>query len=164
MGSNTWKVLMIKFKLNQHSVFLFFSFNTLSKCVGNWHELGWDFAVKSKKHLIAYVIFHRFVCFQRNSGKGSPNVSLWLAYCAFHAGEYKRAMHEYEAMRDEGMKGWSNAAIRDTLMNLACCYFYLGMYTESEKVGSRLKNECHKDKIVKIVFCLKSSIYGLVVF
>ena len=73
--------------------------------------------------------------FQRNSGKGSPNVSLWLAYCAFHVGEYKRAMHEYEAMRDEGMKGWSSAAIRDTLMNLACCYFYLGMYAESEKVS-----------------------------
>jgi len=71
--------------------------------------------------------------FQRNSGKGSPNVSLWLAYCAFHAGEYKRSMHEYEAMRDEGMKGWSPTAVRDTLMNLACCYFYLGMYTESEK-------------------------------
>ena len=73
--------------------------------------------------------------FQRNSGKGSANVNLWLAYSAFHAGEYKRAMHEYEAMRDEGMKGWSKAAIRDTLINLACCYFYLGMYTESEKVG-----------------------------
>ena len=72
--------------------------------------------------------------FQRNSGKGSANVSLWLAYCAFHAGEYKRAMHEYEAMRDEGMKGWSNAAVRVTLINLACCYFYLGMYTDSEKV------------------------------
>ena len=72
--------------------------------------------------------------FQRNSGKGSPNVSLWLAYCAFHAGEYKRSMHEYEAMRDEGMKGWSPTAVRDTLMNLACCYFYLGMYKESEEV------------------------------
>ena len=72
--------------------------------------------------------------FQRNSGKGSPNVSLWLAYCAFHAGEYKRSMQEYEAMRDEGMKGWSPAATRDTLMNLACCYFYLGMYSESDKV------------------------------
>ena len=76
--------------------------------------------------------------FQRNSGKGSANVNLWLAYSAFHAGEYKRAMHEYEAMRDEGMKGWSKAAIRDTLMNLACCYFYLGMYAESEKVRCSL--------------------------
>ena len=78
MGSNTWKVLMIKFKLNQHSVFLFFQ-HFVKVRIGNWHELGWDFAVKSKKHLIAYVIFHRFVCFQRNSGNSlSPWVSPYL--------------------------------------------------------------------------------------
>ena len=32
------------------------------------------------------------------SGKGSDEVDLWLGYCAFHCGDYKRAMLEYEAL------------------------------------------------------------------
>ena len=31
-------------------------------------------------------------------GKGSDEVDLWLGYCAFHCGDYKRAMLEYEAL------------------------------------------------------------------
>jgi len=30
--------------------------------------------------------------FERNSGKGGEENSLWTAYCAFHLGEYKQAM------------------------------------------------------------------------
>ena len=36
--------------------------------------------------------------FNRNSGRGSETVDLWLGYCAFHMGDYKRAMLEYEAL------------------------------------------------------------------
>ena len=28
--------------------------------------------------------------FNRNSGKGNETLDMWLGYCAFHAGDYKR--------------------------------------------------------------------------
>ena len=36
--------------------------------------------------------------FHRNSGKGGDMVDSWLGYCAFHAGDYKRSMLEYDAL------------------------------------------------------------------
>ena len=66
--------------------------------------------------------------FERNSGKAGKDVSLWLAYSAFHAGDYKRALLEYEALKDDGAYDKD-----EVLINLACTYFYLGMYTESDR-------------------------------
>jgi intraflagellar transport protein 56 len=36
--------------------------------------------------------------FNRNSGKGSEELDMWLGYAAFHAADYKRAMLEFEAL------------------------------------------------------------------
>ena len=36
--------------------------------------------------------------FNRHSGGGGDDVDMWLGYCAFHMGDYKRAMLEYEAL------------------------------------------------------------------
>lgn len=30
--------------------------------------------------------------FNRNSGKGNDETDLWIAYCAFNLGDYKRSM------------------------------------------------------------------------
>ena len=30
--------------------------------------------------------------FNRNNGKQDEDTDMWIAYCAFHLGEYKRAM------------------------------------------------------------------------
>jgi len=30
--------------------------------------------------------------FNRNSGRGNDESDLWIAYCAFHLGDYKRSM------------------------------------------------------------------------
>ena len=30
--------------------------------------------------------------FNRNSGKSSEEISMWIAYAAFHLGDYKKAM------------------------------------------------------------------------
>nr|CAG4643889.1 EOG090X04LA [Lepidurus arcticus] len=66
--------------------------------------------------------------FERSSGTGSLNSDLWLAYSAFHLGDYKRALLEYEGLAHK---------LKDSdlqlFVNIACCYFYLGMYTESQQ-------------------------------
>lgn len=36
--------------------------------------------------------------FTRNSGKPKLETDMWIAYCAFHLGNYKRAMEEYETI------------------------------------------------------------------
>ena len=36
--------------------------------------------------------------FNRSSNKGGEEVDMWLGYAAFHAGDYKRAMLEFEAL------------------------------------------------------------------
>ncbi|XP_064640479.1 intraflagellar transport protein 56-like isoform X6 [Lineus longissimus] len=77
--------------------------------------------------------------FNRNSGKGNDETDLWIAYCAFHLGDYKRAMEEYERLtRRDGCHP-------DVWTNLGCCYFFLGMYPEADEAGakapkSRLQN------------------------
>ncbi|XP_032665164.1 intraflagellar transport protein 56 isoform X1 [Odontomachus brunneus] len=63
-----------------------------------------------------------------NSSTGSSLESdLWIGYCAFHLGDYKRAVTVYENLRKKDYMP------PDVLTNLACCYFYLGMYPESQQ-------------------------------
>ena len=72
--------------------------------------------------------FYSLLDFERNSGKSDKSVNLWLGYCAFHAGDHKRALLEYEAIKDE--PGYNKNEI---LVNLACTYFFLGMYSDADK-------------------------------
>lgn len=69
--------------------------------------------------------------FNRHSGGGGDDVDMWLGYCAFHLGDYKRAMLEYEALTH------SKSPPKSVWINLAVCYFYLGMYKESEKMAEK---------------------------
>eukprot|EP01028_Stygiella_incarcerata_P004741 TRINITY_DN2060_c0_g1_i1.p1 TRINITY_DN2060_c0_g1~~TRINITY_DN2060_c0_g1_i1.p1 ORF type:complete len:554 (+),score=117.21 TRINITY_DN2060_c0_g1_i1:117-1778(+) len=53
--------------------------------------------------------------------------SPWLAFCAFHLGDYKRASDIYlEMLKDTDC----SPTVR---IYLACCYFYLGYYDEAER-------------------------------
>lgn len=77
--------------------------------------------------------------FNRNSGKASEETNLWIAYTAFHLGDYKKSMEEYLALTK------SEACHPDVWVNLACCYFFLGMYKEGDEMAlkgpkSRLQN------------------------
>ena len=69
--------------------------------------------------------------FNRHGGKGGDEADMWLGYCAFHMGDYKRAMLEYEALTH------AKSPPKAVWINLAVCYFYLGMYTESEKMAEK---------------------------
>ncbi|XP_071568504.1 intraflagellar transport protein 56 isoform X2 [Temnothorax nylanderi] len=51
-----------------------------------------------------------------------------MGYCSFHLGDYKRAATVYENLRKK------DHVPPDVPTNLACCYFYLGMYPESQKI------------------------------
>lgn len=65
--------------------------------------------------------------FNRNHGKSDDMTDLWIAYTAFHLGDYKRAMEEYEALTQKG------GATGDVYSFLACCYFFLGMYKQADE-------------------------------
>lgn len=66
--------------------------------------------------------------FDQSSGKGTEMTNLWLGYCAFHLGDYQKALSIYQAL------GRSKTPPEDLASNLACVYFFLGMYPQSEKV------------------------------
>lgn len=62
-----------------------------------------------------------------------------MAYCCFHKGDYKRALTLYEHGNSV------HPECKHLMVNLACCYFYLGMYNHSRDVlsaasASGLKN------------------------
>lgn len=53
---------------------------------------------------------------------------MWIGFCAFHMGDYKKAMQVYENVMNKPTKPAEVATF------LACCYFFLGMYPEADKV------------------------------
>lgn len=67
--------------------------------------------------------------FERSSGNTNELNDQWIGYCAFHLGDYKRALLEFEKLtvhhKNPAPENW---------IGLACCYFYLGMYPEAEEV------------------------------
>ncbi|KAG5210566.1 hypothetical protein R6Z07F_006108 [Ovis aries] len=77
--------------------------------------------------------------FKRHVGEQEEDTNLWIGYCAFHLGDYKRALEEYEnATKEENCNP-------EVWVNLACTYFFLGMYKQAEAAGfkapkSRLQN------------------------
>ncbi|XP_021348035.1 intraflagellar transport protein 56-like isoform X3 [Mizuhopecten yessoensis] len=87
--------------------------------------------------------------FNRISGKGNEETDLWIAYCAFHLGDYKRAMEEYERMTKH------DGCHPDVWINLACCYFFLGMYSESDKAAQRVLDP-NEPLETKLSYCPKS--------
>ncbi|XP_069629760.1 intraflagellar transport protein 56 isoform X2 [Haliaeetus albicilla] len=77
--------------------------------------------------------------FKRHVGEQEEDADLWIGYSAFHLGDYKRALEEYEALTKQP------ACNADVWVNLACTYFFLGMYMQAEQAAlkapkSRLQN------------------------
>uniref|UniRef100_A0A2K6SR06 Intraflagellar transport protein 56 n=1 Tax=Saimiri boliviensis boliviensis TaxID=39432 RepID=A0A2K6SR06_SAIBB len=89
--------------------------------------------------------------FKRHVGEQEEDTNLWIGYCAFHLGDYKRALEEYEnATKEENCNS-------DVWVNLACTYFFLGMYKQAEAAGfkaskSRLQNRLLFHLAHKVVF------------
>uniref|UniRef100_A0A7N5JPD2 Intraflagellar transport protein 56 n=1 Tax=Ailuropoda melanoleuca TaxID=9646 RepID=A0A7N5JPD2_AILME len=89
--------------------------------------------------------------FKRHVGEQEEDTNLWIGYCAFHLGDYKRALEEYEnATKDENCNP-------EVWVNLACTCFFLGMYKQAEAAGfkapkSRLQNRLLFHLAHKVVF------------
>ncbi|PKU37402.1 intraflagellar transport protein 56 isoform x1 [Limosa lapponica baueri] len=73
--------------------------------------------------------------FKRHVGEQEEDTDLWIGYSAFHLGDYKRALEEYEALTKQP------SCNPDVWVNLACTYFFLGMYTQAEQAA--LKGEMY---------------------
>lgn len=52
-----------------------------------------------------------------------PDYDSWVAYCYFHAGSYEKALEIFKTIKK---------STSEVLLNLACCYFFLGMYQDAE--------------------------------
>ncbi|XP_061535316.1 intraflagellar transport protein 56 isoform X2 [Phycodurus eques] len=67
--------------------------------------------------------------FQRNIGEQEENADLWICFCAFHLGDYKRAMEEYKALTAKP------ECPPDVWVYLGCAMFFLGLYKEAEEAA-----------------------------
>ncbi|XP_062304366.1 intraflagellar transport protein 56 [Osmerus eperlanus] len=69
--------------------------------------------------------------FQRDVGEREEHADLWIGYCAFHLGDYKRAMEEYRSLTV------SPDSPEEVWVFLACTLFFLGLYREAEEAASK---------------------------
>ena len=76
------------------------------------------------------------------TSSNSPEIDLWIAYCYFHLGDYRRAATIYENLQKKDTKP------SDLPTYLACCYFFLGMYPEAEKILSEAPDSSLKIRIL----------------
>uniref|UniRef100_A0A7N6B0C0 Intraflagellar transport protein 56 n=1 Tax=Anabas testudineus TaxID=64144 RepID=A0A7N6B0C0_ANATE len=70
--------------------------------------------------------------FQRSIGEKEEHADLWIGYCAFHLGDYKRAMEVF--LHSLTMKPECPAEV---WVYLACSLFFLGLYKEAEEAASK---------------------------
>ncbi|XP_061377263.1 intraflagellar transport protein 56 isoform X2 [Danaus plexippus] len=68
--------------------------------------------------------------FLRHDGNTDVWVVVWSAWCWFHLGEYKRALDLY--LEVEARNNLEDSVADNIALDLAVCYFYLGMYPESQ--------------------------------
>lgn len=61
----------------------------------------------------------------------TKDLLLWIGYCSFHVGNYKRAEEAYKELLDA--HDVSNAIH----LYIACCYFFQQMYEEAEREAER---------------------------
>ena len=72
---------------------------------------------------------------------------MWIAYCAFHLGDYKRAANVYENQRKK-KETKSNKHADSVPANLACCYFFLGMYPEAYEIVGEAPDSSLKTRLL----------------
>lgn len=61
----------------------------------------------------------------------TKDLLLWIGYCSFHLGNFKRAEDAYKELMDAHDVG------REIYLYIASCYFFQQMYEESEKEALR---------------------------
>ncbi|XP_064011167.1 intraflagellar transport protein 56 [Pogoniulus pusillus] len=80
--------------------------------------------------------------FKRQVGEQEEDADLWIGYSAFHLGDYKRALEVYEALTK------NPNCCPDVWVNLACTYFFLGMYTQAEQAALKAPKSPLQNRIL----------------
>jgi intraflagellar transport protein 56 len=76
--------------------------------------------------------------FQRSVNQQGVNHGSLIAYCSFHLGDFKRALEEYQSLLQNPKKTMEEPTI---WLNIACCYFTMGMYSEAHTAATK-GSEC----------------------
>ncbi|CAG9093505.1 unnamed protein product [Plutella xylostella] len=83
--------------------------------------------------------------FLKNDGNKDIWLEVWAAWCWFHLGEYRSALDAY--LRVQG-RAEEEARVADHLpIDIAVCYFYLGMYKESQEMADKAANCALKSRL-----------------
>ena len=72
----------------------------------------------------------------------TKDLLLWIGYCSFHLGNFRRAEDAYKELLD------THDISSDVHLNIACCYFYQQMYEESEKAAERGPKDSLQNRIL----------------
>lgn len=79
--------------------------------------------------------------FNLQSGEADESTLPWMAYAAFHAGEYEKAADVWSAvacfLTSQAITKMQQREDADPLLHtfLGVCYFYMGKYREAEKLA-----------------------------
>lgn len=61
----------------------------------------------------------------------TKDLLMWIAYCSFHLGNFKRAEEAYQELLNV------HEVSKVIYLYIACCYFFQQMYEEAEKMASK---------------------------
>nr|XP_040042335.1 intraflagellar transport protein 56 isoform X1 [Gasterosteus aculeatus aculeatus] len=87
--------------------------------------------LQQRDYLGAFTLLEVPTQFQRSIGEKQEHADLWIGYCAFHLGDYKRAMEEYKSLT------LKPDCLAEVWVFLACALFFLGLYQEAEEAASK---------------------------
>ncbi|CAM9313332.1 unnamed protein product, partial [Sphacelaria rigidula] len=81
--------------------------------------------------------------FNRRSGEEDSleDTLMWLGYCAFHLGNYEKAIDAYQEVESMG-------GCKDVMLFLGCCYYYMQMYDKVEEVTKKGPECALKNRIL----------------
>ena len=72
----------------------------------------------------------------------TKDLLLWIGYCSFHLGNFRRAEDAYKELLD------THDISSDVHLNIACCYFYQQMYEEAERAAEKGPNDSLQNRIL----------------
>ena len=71
--------------------------------------------------------------FKKRAGEVDETTLLWLAYSAFHLGDYDKALEVYQEILDQN----NDTIHKQTLLYMGCCYYYLGQYEDAMQCAQK---------------------------
>ncbi|XP_026317759.1 intraflagellar transport protein 56 [Hyposmocoma kahamanoa] len=95
----------------------------------NFPELE-DFIVKRD-----YVGALTMLEFLKHEGNTDAWADVWSAWCWFHLGDYMQALERYQ--RVQAREKLDERIADNVAIDIAVCYFYLGMYKESQAMADK---------------------------